>query len=33
MLKVKEGDLDKMSLLFELYKRPLNGFFYGLTKK
>jgi RNA polymerase sigma factor (sigma-70 family) len=32
MLKVKEGDLDKMSLLYERYKRPLYGFFYGLTK-
>jgi len=32
MMKVKEGDLDKMSLLFERYKRPLYGFFYGLTK-
>ncbi len=33
MMKVKEGDLDKMSLLFERYKRPLYGFFYGLTKR
>ncbi len=33
MMKVKEGDLDKMSLLFERYKRPLYGFFYGLTKQ
>ena len=33
MMKVKEGDLDKMSLLFERYKRPLYGFFYGLNKK
>jgi RNA polymerase sigma factor (sigma-70 family) len=33
MLKVKEGDLDKMSLLFERYKRPLYGFFYGLNKQ
>jgi RNA polymerase sigma-70 factor (ECF subfamily) len=32
MLKVKEGDLDKLGLLFERYKRPLYGFFYGLTK-
>ena len=33
MMKVKEGDLDKMSLLFERYKRPLYGFFYGLNKR
>jgi len=33
MIKVKEGDLNKMSLLFERYKRPLYGFFYGLNKK
>jgi RNA polymerase sigma factor (sigma-70 family) len=32
MLKVKEGDLSKLGLLFERYKRPLYGFFYGLTK-
>jgi RNA polymerase sigma-70 factor (ECF subfamily) len=33
MLKVKEGDLDKMGLLFERYKRPLYGFFYGMNKE
>ena len=32
MLKVKEGDLDKLGLLFERYKKPLFGFFYGLNK-
>jgi RNA polymerase sigma factor (sigma-70 family) len=32
MIKVKEGDLGKLGLLFERYKRPLYGFFYGLTK-
>jgi RNA polymerase sigma factor (sigma-70 family) len=32
MLKVRDGDLDKMSLLFERYKRPLFGFFYHLNK-
>jgi RNA polymerase sigma factor (sigma-70 family) len=32
MLKVKEGDLDKLGLLFERYKKPLYGFFYGLNK-
>lgn len=33
MLKVKEGDLDKMGLLFERYKRPLYGFFYGQNRQ
>jgi RNA polymerase sigma factor (sigma-70 family) len=33
MLKVKEGDLDMMGLLFERYKKPLYGFFYGLNKQ
>jgi RNA polymerase sigma factor (sigma-70 family) len=32
MLKVRDGDLDKLGLLFERYKRPLYGFFYGLNK-
>lgn len=32
MIKVREGDLDKLGLLFERYKRPLYGFFYGLCK-
>jgi len=32
-MKVREGDLDKMGLLFERYKRPLYGFFYGLNKE
>lgn len=32
MIKVKEGDLDRLGLLFERYKRPLFGFFYGLNK-
>lgn len=32
MIKVKEGDLDKLGLLFERYKKPLYGFFYGLTR-
>ena len=30
MLKVKDGDLDKLALLFERYKKPLYGFFYSL---
>lgn len=32
MLKVKEGDLDKLGLLFERYKKPLFGFFYGMSR-
>lgn len=32
MLKVRDGDLDKLGLLFERYKKPLYGFFYGMTK-
>lgn len=32
MLKVKDGDLDRLGLLFERHKRPLFGFFYGLNK-
>lgn len=32
MLKVKDGDIDKLGLLFERYKKPLFGFFYGIAK-
>lgn len=32
MVKVRDGDLDRLGLLFERYKRPLYGFFYGLNK-
>ena len=32
MAKVKDGDLDKLGLLFERYKKPLYGFFYGMHK-
>jgi RNA polymerase sigma factor (sigma-70 family) len=32
MLKVRDGDIDKLGLLFERYKRPLYGFFYGMNK-
>jgi RNA polymerase sigma-70 factor (ECF subfamily) len=32
MLKVKQGDLDRLGLLFERYKKPLFGFFYGLNR-
>jgi len=33
MLKVKNGDLDKLGLLFERYNRRLFGFFYRLTSR
>lgn len=32
MIKVRDGDLDKLGLLFERYKRPLYGFFYGINR-
>lgn len=32
MTKVRDGDLDKLGLLFERYKRPLFGFFFGMNK-
>src|SRR5688572_18509827 len=32
MIKVKEGDLDKLGLLYERYKKPLFGFFYGMNR-
>lgn len=32
MEKVREGDLDRLGLLFERYKRQLYGFFYGMNK-
>lgn len=32
MIKVRDGDLDKLGLLFERYKKPLFGFFYGMNK-
>ena len=31
MMKVKDGDLDKLGLLFERYNRPLYSFFYRKT--
>jgi RNA polymerase sigma factor (sigma-70 family) len=31
MLKVKNGDLDKLGLLFERYNRPLFGFLFHMT--
>lgn len=33
MTKVKEGDLDKLGLLFERYNRRLYRFFYRLTRR
>lgn len=32
MLKVKEGDVDKLNLLYKRYSRRFFGFFYGMTK-
>ncbi len=31
MMKVKDGDLEKLGLLFERYNRPLYSFFYKKT--
>lgn len=33
MIKVREGDVDRLGLLFERYKRPLYGFFYGMNRQ
>ena len=33
MSKVRDGDLDRLGLLFERYKKPLYGFFYGLCRE
>lgn len=33
MLKVKDGDLDKLGLLFERYNRRLYRFFYRMTHR
>ncbi|MBK5278130.1 MAG: RNA polymerase sigma factor [Bacteroidia bacterium] len=33
MVKVRDGDLDRLGMLFERHKRPLYGFFYGLTRE
>ncbi|MEK6780349.1 MAG: RNA polymerase sigma factor [Bacteroidota bacterium] len=33
MEKVRDGDLDRLGLLFERYKKPLYGFFYGLNRE
>ena len=31
MLKVKEGDVEKLNLLYKRYSRRFFGFFYGMT--
>ncbi|MDR3716045.1 MAG: RNA polymerase sigma factor [Puia sp.] len=33
MLKVKDGDVEKMGLLFERYHKPLYGFFFHMTRQ
>ncbi len=33
MIKVRDGDLDRLGLLFERYKKPLYSFFYSLCKE
>jgi len=32
MLKVKEGEVDKLNLLYQRYSRRFFGFFYGMTR-
>lgn len=32
MLKVKDGDVDKMTLLYERYYRPLFGYLFRMTR-
>jgi len=32
MMLVRDGDLDKLGLLFERYKKPLYSFFYGMNR-
>ncbi|KAJ1442307.1 hypothetical protein B484DRAFT_426868 [Ochromonadaceae sp. CCMP2298] len=32
MLKVKDGEVEKLNLLYKRYSRRLFGFFYGMTK-
>lgn len=32
MIMVRDGDTDRLGLLFERYKKPLFGFFYGMNK-
>ncbi len=33
MVKVRDGNLDILGQLFERYKKPLYGFFYGLNRE
>ncbi|HMJ70728.1 MAG TPA: RNA polymerase sigma factor [Cyclobacteriaceae bacterium] len=32
MIAVRDGDTGRLGLLFERYKRPLYGFFYGMNR-
>lgn len=32
MISVRDGNLEHLGLLFERYKKPLYGFFYGMNK-
>ncbi len=32
MMAVRDGDVGRLGLLFERYKRPLYGFFYGMNR-
>ncbi len=32
MVAVRDGDVDKLGLLFSRYKKPLYGFFYGMNR-
>ena len=32
MAKVRDGDPEKLGLLYERYKRPLLGFFVGMVR-
>lgn len=32
MISVRDGGLDRLGLLFERYKKPLYGFFYGMNR-
>ncbi len=32
MIAVRDGDVGRLGLLFERYKRPLYGFFYGMNR-
>lgn len=32
MIAVRDGEVERLGLLFERYKRPLYGFFYGMNR-